>query len=70
MEEHFGEIIVPSEVIMERVKGQVKKSQRTIFPGYIIVQMDMNERHVVSRAEYAEGDRVSSDTEDEPDAPS
>ena len=43
MEESFGEIIVPSEVIMERVKGQVKKSQRTIFPGYIIVQMDMNE---------------------------
>ena len=43
IEDGFGEIIVPSEVIMERVKGQVKKSQRTIFPGYIIVQMDMNE---------------------------
>ena len=43
MEDHFAEIIVPSEVIMERVKGQAKKSQRTIFPGYIIVQMDMNE---------------------------
>ena len=43
MEEHFAEIIVPSEIIMERVKGQAKKSQRTIFPGYIIVQMDMTE---------------------------
>ena len=43
MEELFGDIIVPSEVIMERVKGQVKKSQRTIFPGYIIVQMHMND---------------------------
>jgi transcription antitermination factor NusG len=43
MQGHFAEIIVPSEVIMERVKGQAKKSQRTIFPGYIIVQMDMNE---------------------------
>ena len=30
MEDHFAEIIVPSEVIMERVKGQAKKSQRTI----------------------------------------
>ena len=43
MEEFFGEIVVPSEVIMERVKGQVKKSQRTVFPGYIIVNMFMND---------------------------
>jgi transcriptional antiterminator NusG len=42
-EQYIGEIIVPSEVIMERVKGHVKKSQRTVFPGYIIVQMVMNE---------------------------
>jgi transcriptional antiterminator NusG len=42
METLFGEIIVPSEVVMERVKGQVKKSQRTVFPGYIIVNMVMN----------------------------
>lgn len=26
MEEFFGDIIVPSEIIMEKVKGQVKKS--------------------------------------------
>jgi len=38
MEEYFGDIIVPSEIIMEKVKGQVKKSQRTVFPGYIIVR--------------------------------
>ena len=43
MDEHFGEIVVPSEIIMERVKGQVKKSQRTVFPGYIIVNMSMND---------------------------
>lgn len=42
LEKLFGEIIVPSEVVMERVKGQVKKSQRTVFPGYIIVNMVMN----------------------------
>ena len=29
MDESFGDVIVPSEVIMERVKGQAKKSQRT-----------------------------------------
>jgi len=43
MDDHFGEIVVPSEIIMERVKGQVKKSQRTVFPGYIIVNMAMND---------------------------
>lgn len=43
MEDYFGEIIVPSEVIMEKVKGQVKKSQRTVFPGYIIVNTFMND---------------------------
>lgn len=42
MEEYFGEIIVPSEIVMERIKGQVKKSQRTVFPGYILVNMVMN----------------------------
>lgn len=42
MGDSFGEIIVPSEVIMERVKGNIKKSQRTVFPGYIIVNMLMN----------------------------
>jgi transcriptional antiterminator NusG len=43
MDEQFGEIVVPSEIIMERVKGQIKKSQRTVFPGYIIVHMAMND---------------------------
>ncbi|RPJ55158.1 MAG: transcription termination/antitermination protein NusG, partial [Dehalococcoidia bacterium] len=42
MEDHFGDIIVPSEAIMERIKGQVKKSQRTVFPGYIIINMMMS----------------------------
>ena len=42
MEGFFGEIIVPSEMVMERVKGNVKKSQKTVFPGYIIVNMIMN----------------------------
>jgi len=42
MEEYFGEIIVPSEVVMERVKGKVRKSQRVVYPGYVIVNMVMN----------------------------
>ncbi len=43
MEPYFGEIHVPLETVVELVKGQKKTSNRKFFPGYIIVQMVMNE---------------------------
>nr|BET44416.1 MAG: transcription termination/antitermination protein NusG [Candidatus Aschnera chinzeii] len=42
MENNFGEIIVPTEEIMEIKSGQRKKSERKFFPGYILIQMLMN----------------------------
>ncbi len=44
MEEYFSEILVPTETLVSVVKGQRKTSQRKIYPGYIIIQMDLNER--------------------------
>lgn len=41
--EHFGEIHVPQETVVELVRGQKKTSSRKFFPGYILVQMKMNE---------------------------
>lgn len=41
--ERFGEIHVPQETVVELVKGQKKTSSRKFFPGYILVQMDLNE---------------------------
>ena len=41
--ERFGEIHVPQETVVELVKGQKKTSNRKFFPGYILVQMDLNE---------------------------
>jgi transcriptional antiterminator NusG len=41
-EEMFGEILVPTEQIVEMVKGKRKTSERKFFPGYILVRMDMN----------------------------
>ncbi len=44
MEEEFGEILVPTEEVVEMRGGQQRKSERKFFPGYVLVQMDMNER--------------------------
>ena len=38
----FGEILVPSEKVVELVKGKKKTSSRKFFPGYILVNMEMN----------------------------
>ncbi|WP_028580576.1 transcription termination/antitermination protein NusG [Desulfogranum japonicum] len=42
-EELFGEILVPTEQVVEMVKGSRKTSERKFFPGYILVNMEMNE---------------------------
>ena len=48
-EEFFGEIVVPTEQVMELRGGQKKTSSRKFFPGYILVQMILNEEtwHIV-----------------------
>lgn len=43
LESLFGEIYIPQETVVELVKGQKKTSNRKYFPGYIIIQMDLNE---------------------------
>ena len=43
MEEFFGEILVPTEEVVEIRNGQKRKSERKFFPGYVLVQMEMNE---------------------------
>lgn len=47
--ENFGEILVPTENVVELVKGKRKTSLRKFYPGYILVQMDMDDEtwHVV-----------------------
>ena len=47
--ESFGKIIVPAEQVVELKKGEKKTSFRKFFPGYIMVQMDLNKKtwHIV-----------------------
>lgn len=40
----FGEIIVPSENVVEMRAGSKRKSSRKFFPGYVLVRMDMDEK--------------------------
>lgn len=44
IEESFGEIIVPQENVVEVKKGVQKTSSRHFFPGYILVNMELNEK--------------------------
>lgn len=39
----FGKIMVPTEEVVEMRAGQKRKSERKFFPGYVLVEMAMNE---------------------------
>ncbi len=43
LEESFGEILVPTEQVVEMIKGKRKTSERKFFPGYMLVSMDLND---------------------------
>ncbi len=43
MEKYFGDILVPTEEIVELRGGQKRTSERKFFPGYVLVQMEMND---------------------------
>jgi len=43
MEDQFGDIMVPTEEIVEMKGGQKRTTQRKFFPGYVLVKMEMND---------------------------
>jgi transcriptional antiterminator NusG len=44
LQEQFGEILVPTEEVMEIKDGVKRRTERKFFPGYVLVQMEMNEQ--------------------------
>lgn len=44
MQEAIGKIIIPTEQVSEVRAGKKKISQRKFFPGYILVEMELNEK--------------------------
>lgn len=43
MQDKFGEILVPVEEVIEMKGGQKSVTERKFFPGYVLVQMEMND---------------------------
>ncbi|UTA47434.1 transcription termination/antitermination protein NusG [Simiduia sp. 21SJ11W-1] len=43
MQDVFGDVLVPTEEVVEMRGGQKRKSERKFFPGYVLVQMELND---------------------------
>lgn len=46
----FGDVLVPTEEVVEMKDGKKRKSERKFFPGYVLIQMEMNDDtwHIVN----------------------
>ena len=58
MEDQFGEILIPTETVQEaRAGGKQRVRQKTSLPGYVFVEMDMNEKswHLVKETARVTG---------------
>ena len=43
IKDQFGDVLVPVEEVVELKSGQKTISERRLYPGYVLVQMDMND---------------------------
>ena len=43
MDNKFGDILVPTEEVVEMKEGLKRKSERKFFPGYVLVEMDLDD---------------------------
>ena len=57
MENMFGEIMVPTEEVVEMKSGQKRTSERKFFPGYVLVKMEMTDEtwHLVKNVPKVSG---------------
>ena len=57
MQEQFGEILVPTEEVVEVKNGQKAVTERRFFPGYVLVEMDMTDEswHLVKNTSKVTG---------------
>ena len=57
MEDDFGDILVPTEEVVEIKGGQKRKSERKFFPGYVLAHLDMTDEtwHLVKNTPKVTG---------------
>jgi len=51
LEDKFGDILVPTEEVVEMKEGKKRSSERKFFPGYVLVQMELDDEtwHLVKQ---------------------
>ncbi len=66
MQDCFGEILVPTEEVVEMRGGQQRRSERKFFPGYVLVNMELTDEtwHLVKDTSQVLG--FIGGTEDKP----
>jgi transcription termination/antitermination protein NusG len=47
--ERFGDVLVPTEEVVEMRSGQKRRSERKFFPGYVLVQIETHEENGIPR---------------------
>ena len=57
--ENFGEVIIPTEEVVEVRKGKKKVSSRKFFPGYILINVEMTQDIWYMIKKYSQGHRIS-----------
>lgn len=57
MQDLFGDVLVPTEEVVEIRDGKKRKSERKFYPGYVLVNMDMNDEtwHLVKDTPHVLG---------------
>lgn len=57
LEDYFGDILVPTEEVVEMKAGQKRRSERKFFPGYVLVKMAMTDEtwHLVCKTPRVSG---------------
>ena len=56
-DEFFGQVVVPTEQVVELVKGKKKTSSRKFYPGYLLIRMAMTDEtwHIVQSTDKVTG---------------
>ena len=49
MQDRFGDVIVPTEEVVEMRSGQKRRSERKFFPGYVLVQIATHDESGIPR---------------------
>jgi transcriptional antiterminator NusG len=57
LQTHFGQVLIPSEEVVEVKAGQKTITERRIFPGYVLIEMDLTDEtwHLVKNTNRVTG---------------